>query len=149
MGTEGALLGEIQFLVPGYRTVGTGINHLRLPFSLDRVDNNDTIRSFIYGSIGSSFDTGGIITVLARLGQVTNIDNGILSPFISMDVYPFLLVRRLGSRVSLPAVIYILVLAGQVAVITVFTLFDVDYPEPSFHSGLFTPPTSLSALNRN
>jgi hypothetical protein len=62
----------------------------------------------------------------ARDGQKSNINHGALAPFLTHDIYPSLAMPGLADRVRQKIIVNIFILAGQEAIITIFTFFHID-----------------------
>src|SRR5512135_499783 len=73
-------------------------------------------------------------------GQVSHVDEGIFSSFFSVDAYPALSLTGLGSRISRPVVIHVLIFTRQKAVIAIFTFLRINDHKPFLH---FTPRISV------
>jgi hypothetical protein len=120
MGTHGAFLRDICFLVPVDGAVGTTVHQFFDSLCPTSIDHHDTILPARYAAVGS-LRAGGILAVLARHSQIADIDARVLATFRALDIHPSMVMSGLFVGIGQPLVVNMLILAGHKAIIAVVT----------------------------
>lgn len=149
MRTKGAFLRKVFRFVPEDHPVRAGFNQLLLAHSLYRVDDDDPIRTLVYGILFGLFDTRRIFTVLTKGGDIIHLDlRGRYLTLNFINTPPEMPEGRLGLRRRHKFISHMFVLAGNLAVVTTNAGSQVYCHRISCH--LIHPlPTFQLLLNKN
>ncbi len=97
------------------------------------IDDDQAVLAPVDRPCRRTVDAGSVVAVLARLGQVPGLDDGVLAPLLALDVHPAMAGPRLRHRVRWEVVAYELVLVGEEAVVAVVAAGTVDDHVPLLH----------------
>ena len=98
---------------------------------LDRVDDDEAVGPLVHGAVVG--EAGGVVAVLAGLGQVGDLGERVLAALLALDVHPAVPVPGLRGGRGRKVVADELVLVGQKAVVAVVAAGDVDDHVPLLH----------------
>ncbi len=137
----GALLsqGEVGVEVDG--VVGAGVEAVFAAGALFRVDEHQAVVTAIDGAGLAGGDAGGVLAMHAGGGDVRHLDLGYAAAFALDEFHPEVSGVGLGFGIGRPVVADVLVLAGDLAVVTTVAFGYVNYE--GFH-GNHSPSTQAS-----
>ena len=144
MGTAGALLGYLKLIIEINSPIGTGINAKLAAGAFLGVNDNQPIRSGEYGSHRAGLYTRSIVTMLSRYKHMGYLNMRYLSPLGFIHFTPKMSPFRLRLGIGGPIVAAVLVLTGNLALVTPTARTNIYHK--SLHFCL--PPSTQVSNNR-
>jgi hypothetical protein len=119
MGAACAFLSQIKIVIEVDGLVRTGIYTALTAGAFDGIYDNQSVFSLVDGILNfAGCHTGSIIAMIAHQSGVGDFNSGYLTPDFFIQLQPELSGFRLGLGIRSPIINYMLVFAGNLAVIT-------------------------------
>jgi hypothetical protein len=120
-----AFLGYVEVIIEEDGMVRTGIHTTFAASAFNRIQDDQAIFPLVDGIYGTGLHAGGIITVIAKLGNIIHLDLGNSAANMLIQFQPELAGIRLRPGIRRPIIGYMFILAGYLTAIAAVADRDI------------------------